>query len=230
MKKLNVIIVCLLAMQCAYSQWEGSFKMSVINSSRPEPVVIDFTIKDTISLMEIKNEKMPPFKTITDRGNNTSVMLIDQGTTKMAIRRKLNNNPMNSNPQESNVTVTATDEIKEISGYKCKKYIASDDHKNMEYWTTEENVMPWLDVLEITKTPSRGMARMQRPIGFKELKGVPIQYIITDKKTNEITTVTFSDIRKHPVTNAPFDLSSYQMQEMPDMPMPPGEAPMNEHK
>ncbi|MBK8847481.1 MAG: DUF4412 domain-containing protein [Bacteroidetes bacterium] len=236
MKRINLLVVCILFMQAAFAQWQGNFQMSVINSSRPEPVVIDFTIKDTISLMVIKNERMAPFKTITDRGNNTSTMLIEQGGTNMAIRRKINNHPASAAQNESNVKVIATEEVKEISGYKCKKYLASDENKNMEYWMTEEDILPWLEVLEITKTPGRGMARMQRPIGYQDMKGVPVQYIITDRKTNEITTVTFSNIKKQPVPNSVFDMSGYQMQEMPDlppgmeMPMPPGATPHSDHK
>jgi hypothetical protein len=234
MKKTIFTLLLAGIAQFVMAQFEGKFTMTIVNEKRPEPMVINYTMKGDKIMTEM-NMRGNTMKSIIDNTAGTTTMLMDRGGNKTAMRTKFAGMPALAEEKKEEPKVTKTTETKVIEGQDCIKYIIETAENTTELWITSINTFGFKDAIEAFSRTNQGrMFARNKPVGYEKIEGTPLQYIIKNKTTNETTTVTFGNITKTQIADAVFDLTGYQIMEMPSMDMMnrpgmPGEPAKEKH-
>lgn len=227
MKKLITVIACLIVGQACKAQFEGTFTMNVMNDKRPEGVTVNYTVKGQ-KILTVMTVNGNTFKTMIDNVAGTSTMLMDQGGAKRGIRSRIPPQLASQTSQSETPTITETNEKRDIQGYSCRKVIVENAESKVDFWITDQILPGFARAIEaLSNTNQARMMAGTKPLGYENIKGSALEYVITTKKTGALTTVKFENIKQEKIDDTVFDISGYEIMEMPvmDMMHTPGTPP-----
>ncbi|MDX2002287.1 MAG: DUF4412 domain-containing protein [Chitinophagales bacterium] len=123
--------------------FEGKMVMTVTNGQKTDN--INMTVKDKMLMIEAPS--MKGSRVIINTASGETNVIMDGEGQKMAIKLNINSLKKvgglsafmgNTNTPGKQPTVKATTETKTINGYKCTKYLVTDDDITGEYWITKD--------------------------------------------------------------------------------------------
>ncbi len=220
MKKitLSIILLIISAIFAGAQNFTGSYTMRIESAEKKFATEMKINIKgDKIAMDMVTPQNAGKFRMIMDKKEQTNTMLTEKdGGNKMAMVMKM---PDMAEPAESKMKetkITKTDETKTIEGYTCKKIIADNEDMTNEVWMTEEVGLNYYDMMGMLNR-GRGPAASMTPKMeyYKDIKGMPLEMTITDKKKNgEVTIIKILNLKKGDVDDSVFDITGYKMMDM----------------
>ncbi|HMT27660.1 MAG TPA: DUF4412 domain-containing protein, partial [Bacteroidia bacterium] len=153
---------------------------------------------------------------IVDHAAKKQYMLMDGNGQKMAMVMEMTDIEK-AIEQAKDPKITVTKETKVIDTYKCTKVISETEENTSDMWLTQDLGLNYSDLYKMVttnKSPAGGNYGMP---AMKNIKGFPIQMIITDKKKGETTTINIRKISKAKVDDKVFSMEGYQMMDMGNM-------------
>ncbi|CAN5217228.1 hypothetical protein BH09BAC1_BH09BAC1_11970 [soil metagenome] len=150
-------IILLISLTVSATLWaqtsntfEGNLLLTSTGGDKGAPTKIKLTVKGVNVLIDAKgSSKDAPVLWLNTRTGDVHI-LSEKDSQKVAVRLNTSSlKPLGGIGAILNTygldvdgkakgTVTATEEIKKIAGYNCKKYLVKDDEYESEFWITEE--------------------------------------------------------------------------------------------
>lgn len=191
-----------------------SFTMEMISTKQKDPIIMKVASKgNKIALTPQVTGTQGQMKIIVDHGAKKQYMLMDANGQKMAMAMDLTDIEK-AIEQSKDPKVTITKETKVIDGYKCTKVITETDETISEMWLTEDLGLNYGDLYKMVSSNKSPQGSNYGIPVMKNVKGFPVQMVITDKKKNEPMTVNIKNISKAKVEDKAFSMEGYQMMDM----------------
>jgi hypothetical protein len=164
------------------------------------------------------DKKNGEMKILVDlKGDHQYMLMTDDKGGKMAMKQKRQKDQVKGSEKESDLKMERTDETKTIDGHLCRKYIGSDKEGTWIGWIAEDLKSPF----EHVSGQYAGGKNRNRPENYTD--GLPLEmtWESTDKKDKVVMYVR--DLKIGSVDESLFDISGYQIMEMPSLPMGGGQ-------
>jgi len=177
-----------------------------------ESISIQYALDEWHTAMRIDMGDEGVSRIIYELKEGTMVTLIDQAGMKQGVRMKMPQIDMDweeeSEEIDPDVSITKTDQYKEISGYKCRLYIVEADGNETQMWMTTDLDVNFYEMMGAMSGAGVG-GNMPSMDETGMIEGFPIQMISEDGKEKVI--ITFSDIREGTFDEALFNTTGYQI-------------------
>ncbi len=165
--------------------------------------------------MDKKNGEM---KILVDlQGDHQYMLMTDDKGGKTAMKQKRKKEKVKGSEKESDLKMERTDQTKMIDGHLCRKYIGSDKEGTWEGWIAEEVKSPF----EHVSGNYAGAKARQRPENYTDGLPMEMTWESTDKKDKVVMYIR--DLKIGSVDESLFDISGYQIMEMPSLQMGAGQ-------
>lgn len=221
MKKLILSAAFVMAAFTYVSaQFEGGYTMTLSGDKMKEPIDMVINVKGNLSTLEMPQMKSNGWvKSITNKTDQTMIMLMDNKGNKTAMKQKVKDpvEMINKNSKEE-AKVTKTGETKTIEGYKCEKWIVETSEAKSEMWVTNELGITMVDMLGFMSGRNAAAYAKNFPKGIEKMEGISLETNVTQTKNGEKSKIVIHDIKKQKVDDAIFSTEGYQMMDMPEMP------------
>lgn len=191
-----------------------SFTMEMTSTKQQDPMIMKVVSKgNKIALTPQVAGTQGQMKIIVDHGAKKQYMLMDANGQKMAMAMDMTD--IEKAIEESkDPKITITKESKVIDGYKCTKVITETAETNSEMWLTEDLGLNYGDLYKMVSSNKSPQGSNYGIPAMKNIKGFPVQMVITDKKKNEPMNINIKNISKAKVDEKAFSLAGYQMMDM----------------
>ncbi len=191
--------------------------MEMTSAKQKEPVTMKIVSKGTkIAMTPQVTGTQGQMKIIVDHAAKKQYMLMDGNGQKMAMVMEMTDIEK-AIEQSKDPKITITKETKVIDGYKCTKVITETDESVSEMWLTEDLGLNYGDLYKMVSSNKSPQGSNYNIPAMKNVKGFPVQMVMTDKKKNETVTVNIKNISKAKVDDKVFSLEGYQMMDMGNM-------------
>lgn len=202
------------------SPFIGSFTMTIsdlgqpANKAKKNPPIVTTCFVDSYqyaSFMDMPGEEkeMDKVRVIVDRKENTQTILTENNGEKKGFKSKRPNVDVrrkNGKPEEA-PKVTKTSKNRTIDGYLCYLYTVETKDDLSEIWVT--NALD-INMLDIYGSDKRMNAKMT---AYSEIKGFPIENMITDKKDGTQVLMKVSNIKKGLSDKSMFSTEGYEIMD-----------------
>jgi len=215
-KTTLLTLVALLFMFPLVAQ-DLSFTMEMTSAKQKDPVIMKVVSKgNKIALTPQVTGTQGQMKIIVDHTAKKQYMLMDANGQKMAMAMDMTDIEK-AIEQSKDPKITITKETKVIDGYKCTKVITETDESISEMWLTEDLGLNYGDLYKMVSSNKSPQGSNYGIPAMKNVKGFPVQMVITDKKKNEAMTINIKNISKAKVEDKSFSMEGYQMMDMGNM-------------
>jgi len=201
----------------------GSFRMELHTYKKDKedkhsPVNIRFWGRTDMILYELLMPiQAQQMRMLTDLRGNWSYTLIDNGQgSRTAMKMKRPELAADSDAKGEQPKITVTKETKVIEGHTCTKVIATSKEGTWTAWVATGLRNAFLDM-------ARGMdgqAAQQNRYARTDVEGFPLEYEWVPAQGDERVVCFIKDLVVGKVDETLFDLSGYQMMELPSFAMP----------
>jgi hypothetical protein len=205
------------------STFTGSFRMELHTFKKDKedkhsPVNIRFWGRADMILYELMMPgQAQQMRMLTDLRGNWSYTLIDNGQgSRTAMKMKRPELAADSDAKGEQPKITVTKETKVIEGHTCTKVIATSKEGTWTAWVATGLRNAFLDM-------ARGMdgqAAQQNRYARTDVEGFPLEYEWVPAQGDERVVCFIKDLVVGKVDETLFDLSGYQMMELPSFAMP----------
>ncbi|HRD51219.1 MAG TPA: DUF4412 domain-containing protein [Flavobacteriales bacterium] len=203
----------------------GSFRMEVHTfknnkEDKHSPVNMRIWSREDMMLYElVMPGQQQQMRMLSDLRGNWSYTLIDNGQgsrTAMKMKRPefsgLVDDKKGEKPQ-----ITVTKETKVIEGHNCIKVIATSKEGTWTAWVATGLRSAFLDMARAMD----GQAAQQNRFARTDVEGFPLEYEWAPASGDERVVCNIKELVVGKVDDKLFDLSGYQLIEMPSFGMPP---------
>lgn len=222
---LSVLAAAVLSAAAqATNGFTGSFRMEVHTfknnkEDKHSPVNMRIWSRTDMLLYELVMPKQPQqMRMLTDLRTNYAYTLIDNGQggrTAMKMKRP-DLSGMAEDRKGEKPQITLTKETRMIEGHTCTKVIAVSKEGTWTAWVATGLKSAFLDM-------ARGMdgqAAQQNQYARTDVEGFPLEYEWVPAKGDERVVCYVKDLVVGQVDERLFDLSGYQVMELPSFGMP----------
>lgn len=208
------------------SDFTGSFTMEIteLKNGKPGkegPVRISYYVKGDEVAIQPENTGNGNTIMIFNVKDKTMTTLIEQKGEKTGVKMKMPDVMLNSvSDNDSDYSITKTDESKEIDGYNCRKYLIDSKDNTGFAWVTEDVDLDFEKMFTFLQGDKQKGSQMQE---FSEMEGVPLEMYTKSKNKNEEFTMKMLNLKTGEVDAAIFNTAGYEIMDMQNM-MNPGGA------
>ncbi len=192
-----------------------TFKKGV--EDKDSPVNMKYwSTPDKVLFQPQMDQKSGEMKILVDlKGDHQYMLMTDEKGGKMAMKQK--RHKVKDNVENEDFKMERTDETKNIEGHVCRKYIGSDKKGTWEGWIAEELKSPF----EHISGAQSGAKSKTQPQNYTDGLPMEMTWESTDKKDKVVMYVR--DLKVGEVDQSLFDISGYQIMEMPSLQMGAGQ-------
>ncbi|MBK8226326.1 MAG: DUF4412 domain-containing protein [Flavobacteriales bacterium] len=201
----------------------GSFRMEMHTfkndkEDKHSPVNIRFWGRADMILYELMMpDQAQQMRMLTDLRGNWSYTLIDNGQgSRMAMKMKRPELPADGSAKGEQPVVTVTKETKVIEGHTCTKMIATSKEGTWTAWVATGLRNAFIDM-------ARGMdgqAAQQNRHARTDVEGFPLEFEWVPAQGDERVVCYIKELVVGKVDESLFDISGYQLMEMPSFAIP----------
>ncbi len=220
MKKISLFLAGMLVSVSILAQSKAQFTMTMksFKNGVPEKEThsIDYNIKDGEIAVHTP-EKDKSMTIIMNPETKMMTTLMESKGRKSGSKMKMPEMMMakEGEPERDPVKLTATNEHKEINGYKCTKYEMESTKYNGYIWMTQD--VKW-NYADFAKSMSKMGSRMNKNSAVvkidEAIKGFPILMFQKEKEGKDSFEVSYSNIQIGKCNEAMFSMEGYEITDV----------------
>lgn len=215
--KLSLMSLLFLFIATNLVAQDLSFNMEMTSAKQKDPIIMKVKSKgNKIAMIPQFTGAQGQMTIIVDHAAKKQYMLMDGNGQKLAMAMEMTDIEKTIE-QTKDPKITITKETKTIDTYKCTKVITETEENTNEMWLTQDLGLNYSDLYKMVssnKSPQGGNYGIP---AMKNIKGFPIQMVITDKKKGDVTTVNIRNISKAKIDEKVFSMEGYQLMDMGNM-------------